>query len=636
VERPEGKKLWQVTDQWGNTHNLKPSDIEFVVPQIYLNSFRQIEPFVQEVQPFLDASALEVAWEFFLDENHACTPEELAELLFSTQTPVSIYAAHYLLSNDKLYFKHKGDRYEPRSQTQVASLLHQIQVTQHKAREQAEFWQKLQQHLGGSPQSWTESDRGRLVCLEKYVLEGEDSPSKPAAHELLSYLQRPKTEASALQLLIALGIWSPHENLSLKRSSIPTVFSEEILTYAQQLLEYPIPDQERLDLTHLQVYTIDDSSTTEIDDGLSWDGEKLWIHIADPTRWTVPDDPLDRVARQRGTTVYLPTGSIPMFPPLLAEGVMSLVQGQKSHALSFAIWLDDQGAVAKYSIHPSWVLPTYRLTYEDANQLLELGVERDLNQIAELARRRSQWRMQQNAININLPEAQIKVKNDRVSLEMLQNTFARQMVAEMMIVTGEVTARYAQTHGIPIPYRSQVPPELPPPEKLAELPPGVVRDFAICRCMPKGEVKLHPASHAGLGLEVYTQATSPIRRYTDMLVHWQIKAHLHDRPLPFTTDQLDMLLKGLEPAIAEANQVERLTQRYWTLVYLQEQQDRVWQVTLLDWLRENDKLALVIFDDLGIKLPMRLQKMASIGDTLQIKVSEVEPRQDVIQFVEVS
>jgi exoribonuclease-2 len=149
-------------------------------------------------------------------------------------------------------------------------------------------------------------------------------------------------------------------------------------------------------------------------------------------------------------------------------------------------------------------------------------------------------------------------------------------------------------------------------------------------------VKLHPASHAGLGLEVYTQATSPIRRYTDMLVHWQIKAHLHDRPLPFTTDQLDMLLKGLEPAIAEANQVERLTQRYWTLVYLQEQQDRVWQVTLLDWLRENDKLALVIFDDLGIKLPMRLQKMASIGDTLQIKVSEVEPRQDVIQFVEVS
>lgn len=635
IDRPEGKKFWQVTDQWGNSHNLKPSEIEFIVPQTYLNSFRQIEPFVQEVQPFLDESALSLAWEFFLEDNHACSPVELAQLLFSSQTPVTIYASHYLLSNDKIYFKHKGDRYEPRPQSQVSLLLHQLQVTQQKAKEQAEFWQKLREHLAGKPQIWADTDRSRLICLEKYVVEGDNSVSKLSAQEILTYLQRPRTEASALQLLVDLGIWSIHENIALKRSTIPVAFGDDLLAYAQQLIENPIPDQERLDLTHLQVYTIDDSSTTEIDDGLSWDGEKLWIHIADPTRWTAPDDPLDRSARKRGTTVYLPTGSIPMFPPLLAEGVMSLVQGQKSHALSFAVWLDPQGAIEKYSIHVSWVLPTYRITYEDANQLLELAIENDLNKIAELARLRSQWRNQQNAININLPETQIKVKNDQVTLEMQQNTFSRQMVAEMMILTGEVTARYAQSQGIPIPYRSQVTPELPPPEKLEELPPGVVRDFAVCRCMTKGEVKLHPFPHAGLGLEVYTQATSPIRRYTDMLVHWQIKAHLIDRPLPFGVEQLDILIKGLEPAIFEASQVEKLTQRYWTLVYLQEHRQKVWQVTLLDWLRENDKLALVIFDDLGLKLPMRLQRNATVGDILQIRVSEVDARQDVIQFVEV-
>ena len=71
----------------------------------------------------------------------------------------------------------------------------------------------------------------------------------------------------------------------------------------------------RLDLTHHQVVTIDDASTTEVDDGLSAefldDGRvRLWIHVADPTRWVRPEDPLDREARRRGSTMYLPTGAL--------------------------------------------------------------------------------------------------------------------------------------------------------------------------------------------------------------------------------------------------------------------------------------------------------------------------------------
>jgi Exoribonuclease R len=82
----------------------------------------------------------------------------------------------------------------------------------------------------------------------------------------------------------------------------------------------------------------------------------------------------------------------------------SVPQGQKCHALSFGVEVDATGAIAHYEICPSYIVPTYRLTYEDVNQLLELGVEADLTAIAELARRRSQWRSAQGAININLPE----------------------------------------------------------------------------------------------------------------------------------------------------------------------------------------------------------------------------------------
>ena len=117
----------------------------------------------------------------------------------------------------------------------------------------------------------------------------------------------------------------------------------------------PDPDQDRRDLTHLKVYTIDDESTKEIDDGLSLEfleegQQRVWVHIADPSRWVTPGDELDREAQRRSTTLYLPTGMIPMFPVELSTGPMSLVEGEVCCALSFGILLTPEGAVERYEI----------------------------------------------------------------------------------------------------------------------------------------------------------------------------------------------------------------------------------------------------------------------------------------------
>ena len=103
-----------------------------------------------------------------------------------------------------------------------------------------------------------------------------------------------------------------------------------------------------------------------------------------------------------------------MFPFELASGPMSLVQGQVCHALSFGVVLAEDGSVEEYSIHPSLVKPTYRLTYEDAEEMVELGVtaEGELLAIAQLAKRRLSWRKSQGAIDIQLPESSIKVDKD--------------------------------------------------------------------------------------------------------------------------------------------------------------------------------------------------------------------------------
>lgn len=643
VERPEGKKHWIVVDERGQSHTLHPRQITYEISGSYKPS--EISAFLNQVQPYLDPSSLEVAWELLVEDNETADPVTMAMLLFSDQSPVFSYAAYWLLSEDKLYFKQKGERYEPRPKAQIAELKHQQAMEAQRQQEWQGFLERVQHALAQQPNEWQLSDRPRLDALERFATLGEEATHRTPALETLAYLKRPETPQGAFQLLVDLGLWSLHENLFLRRSQIPVQFSSTVLQVAQHRLTSPPIDlhPDRIDLTHLKVYTIDDESTREIDDGLSLeelpDGtQRLWIHIADPTRWLLPGDDLDLEARRRSTTVYLPTGMIPMFPSELATGPMSLVQGKVCCALSFGVVLDEVGAIADYRIHTSQIKATYRLTYEDVDEMLELGVqaESELEAIAQWAKRRQVWRQTQGAISINMPESSIKVYDDEIVIQVLQESRARTLVAEMMILAGEVAARYSQAHNLPIPFRNQPQPELPPEEELLILPAGPVRSCAIRRCMPRSELSITPARHASLGLDTYTQVTSPIRRYSDLLVHFQIKAHLRGSPLPFSAEEMQELTMGVSTTIQEATLVERQTNRYWGLEYLRRNPTEVWQALMLRWLREQDNLGLVLLEDLGLELAMRFNRAVSPGDRLDLRVSYADPRQDIVQFEEVT
>ncbi|ATS18041.1 ribonuclease R [Synechococcus sp. PCC 6717] len=644
IDRPEGKKLWIAMDQHLQSHTLHPRHITFTVPH---ERFRpqDIPAFWQQVQSLLDPESLEVAWEIIREEQRTITPQGLAELLFGETTAATCYAAYYLLSEDRFYFKLKGEVYEPRSVAQVAELKHQHEKEAQRLAEEATFTEHLAQALAGEAVQWSAGDRKRLEQLERYAIAIETSAQHQGAVELLRQLKRPTQPLGAFQLLVDLGLWSTHENLFLRRSQIQVEFSAKVLDVAHNCLNSPPTDIDadlRRDLTHLKVYTIDDESTQEIDDGLSvevvGDRQKLWIHIADPSRWVMADDVLDHEARRRATTVYLPTGIIPMFPSELATGPMSLVEGRLCCALSFGILLAESGEVLEYEICPSWIRPTYRLSYDDVDMILEQAVpaEADLLAIAHWGNRRSQWRQQRGAIRIDIPEPSIKVAGEEVEISPLRDSPARQLVAEMMILAGEVAADYGLREGIPLPFRCQSPPELPPDDELRQLPAGVVRDCAIRRCMPRSEMSTQPNPHASLGLDAYCQVTSPIRRYTDLLAHRQIKAHLRGETPPLTPEQLNELLLRLVSSIQESSLVERQTNRYWCLEYLRRHRDEVWRGILLRWLRPEENLGLVLLEDLGVELAMRLQRQANLGESLLVRASRVDPRSDQIWLEEVS
>ncbi|MEM6835764.1 MAG: ribonuclease R family protein [Cyanobacteria bacterium P01_C01_bin.120] len=647
LERPEGKKNWIVLDHQRQPHTVHPRAFTFQFSDGTFES-EGLDDLEAEARSYIDPENLPVAWELLTETGESVDPTALALLLFSDQGAAFCYAAHRMLAADKIYFKQKGDRYEPRPANQVQELLHQIAREAERKAEWEGFLSRVQQRLAGESVEWQKSDRPRLEIIEKLALWGDESNQKAAAQEILSVLGKGSNQEAAFNLLIELGIWQTHENLELLRRQIPVDFSEALLTMAQHCLSNPPPDADvnRLDLTSLKTYTIDDESTREIDDALSLEAlpdgrQRLWIHIADPTRWLLPGDNLDLEARRRCTTVYLPTGMVPMFPLELATGPMSLVQGEVHCALSFGVVLTDEGAIADYQIAASLVKPTYRLTYEDVDEMLDLGVqaEPELLAIARWAKVREAWRAQQGAINIHMPETSIRVSPDEahksIEIKVLDDSAARELVAEMMILTGEIAARYGQDHSLAMPFRSQPQPELPPEEELMQLPSALVRYSAIRRCMPRSEMGTTPARHATLGLEGYSQVTSPIRRYTDLLAHYQIKAHLRGEPLPFSSDEITELTQGVSSGAYEAVLVERQTKRYWALEYLRRHgHDCVWSVMLLRWLREGDRLGLVIFEDLGLELPMRFDRKVELGERLQIRITHVDPRQDIIRMTE--
>jgi exoribonuclease-2 len=649
-DRPEGKKLWVVIDARQQSHNLHPTkDITYTIAGVSCKQPADIDRFLADVTPNLDPASLSVAWEMLVDDGEQVDPPAMAELLYADTSPALCYAAYCLLSADKVYFKNKKDwNYEPRSRAQVAEIQHQLAVKEQKEQELRGFLDRVAaktgmiENIDNLDIAWTDADRLRLETLEKYVLQPDNPPK--GLTELLALLHLSQTNQQVFDFLVSVGWWMPHENLFLRRSQVSENFPPKVIEAVDRMLtNFPADlDVNRLDLTHLKVYTIDDESTQEIDDGLSLetmpDGRfKIWVHIADPTRFVAPGDDIDLEARKRSTTIYMPTGMIPMFPTALATGPMSLVQGRVCCALSFGVILDDRGAVSEYQITAATIKPTYRLTYEDVDEMLQLGIqnEPEVEAFFRLAKLRQQWRQSQGSINISMPEAAIKVNGDEVSISIVEDSPSRQLVAEMMIMTGEVAAKYGQEHNLPLPYRGQPQPELPPDEELMQLPPGPVRFCAIRRCMPRSEMWVHPVRHASLGLDTYCQATSPIRRYTDMLVHFQIKSHLRGEALPFDAEQLQDMVQVISATSYEATLMERQTSRYWALEYLDRNRHQPWDALMLRWLREDDSLGLILLEELGLELAMRFNRWIDPGDRIQVQVTFVDPRQDVIHLREV-
>ena len=476
---------------------------------------------------------IETAWELLAGSTTNLA--ELTELAYGDYTPAAAWDAWQLVS-DGLYFRGTPDAIEARTQDDVE-------------RERA-----ARAARAAEKQAWEAFlDRLRTGATvpedERYLKELDDRAlgTRPDSR-ILRELGSSDSPEKAHALLLKLKRWDYRVNPYPQRASIIT---------SPPAVELPsLPDEKRRDLTHLPAFAIDDEGNRDPDDALSLEGSRLWVHVADVAALVTPDSPADLEARARGANLYLPELTVTMLP-LEATRQLGLGLADVSPALSFGLDLSDDGTLQDVEVVPSWVRVT-RLTYAEVNNRLEEEPFRDLYRLAQLSEER---RRENDAVFIELPEIKISVDNGQVSIQPLPPLPSRMLVTEAMVMAGEAVARFAVERGLPFPFTTQVPPDsYERPESLADM-------FAVRRTLKRSQQTSIPAPHAGLGLDVYARATSPLRRYLDLVVHQQLRAYLRGEETLGEQDVLERV-GAAEAVTGSARLAERQARRHWTLVYL--------------------------------------------------------------------
>ena len=595
-----------------------------------------------------DRRAWAAAWLLLQETDESVSLAEFSELVSSAGDPCSAaaqMAACWLeLVGPQQWFRWRQEEISARSLTELRSLRRERRRRQlHAEREQS--WQALlRRRQPVDAEALPPEQRERLEQLQQ-LAAGRIEPDQlePALRQSLSALHLRTDRGDLRHLLVELGQWDRHRLLSLAGTTWSSGFAPELLAEAQRLLamvdlEQP-GDATRLDLSGQHCVTIDDDDTRDIDDGLALerrsDGSlRIWIHVADPGRLIAADSPLDLEARRRGSSLYLAVGNLPMFPEELSNGPFSLRQGKRSAAWSFWVELDEAGEIGASSIQRSWVKPTYRLSYNDADELIDLAPpeDPDLADLDRLLERRRQWRLARGALLMDLPEGRIRSHEGEPQLEITEPSPSRQLVAEAMILAGAVAARFGMEQGLSLPYRSQLPADLPAAAELQALPDGAVRFAAIKRCLSRGLMGTQPAAHFSLGLPAYVQATSPIRRYGDLVVQRQIAAILDGSP-PLNTEQLQELLEQFDTAVREGIGISREDQRHWQQVWFEAHRGGQWSAQFLRWLRPQDRLGLVRIEELALDLAAECPSGAAPGVQLLLRVKQVDPLRDQLRLV---
>lgn len=327
--------------------------------------------------------------------------------------------------------------------------------------------------------------------------------------------------------------------------------------------------EDREDFRNCNVFTIDGEDAKDLDDAVSVrvlaDGKvELGVHIADVSHYVRPEDPVDKEAFQRGTSVYFPDRVFAMLPKTLSNGVCSLQEGEDRLTLS-CVMVFKEDEIVDFRLTPSVINSKHRMTYNKVQAILDgdeesyaeySDIAEDIKIMARLAQKLIDRRNVAGNIDFDSNEVGFEIIDDDVTAVVpKKRLFAHRIIEQFMISANETVAQFVFNCGYPMVYRIH---EKPDGEKLAVLiqllkalginiqetqnihasslqkaleqarqtPYGNMISDVMLRTMQKARYSVVNAGHFGLSSRCYCHFTSPIRRYPDLVVHRVVKSIL--------------------------------------------------------------------------------------------------------------
>ncbi len=325
----------------------------------------------------------------------------------------------------------------------------------------------------------------------------------------------------------------------------------------------------RRNLRDLPLVTIDGETARDFDDAVALrredDGSfRLWVCIADVAHYVASDSPLDREARERGTSVYFPGFCLPMLPEALSNGICSLNPDAERLVMAVELHFDRTGEVLEEHFYPAVMRSRARLTYAGVAACLagaeihkaDAGLSAQLREMAELASALTAMRRRRGSLELDLAAVEILLDDNGrpTGLVRAERNPAHLIIEEFMLAANEAVARFLRRNGWNFLYRIH---ERPDPDRLedfrqlaaacgcgalpegnlqqalqqllaaaAERPEGRLLNQQLLRSLQQARYSPHNSGHFGLAADCYCHFTSPIRRYPDLCVHRVLKLAL--------------------------------------------------------------------------------------------------------------
>lgn len=525
---------------------------------------------------------------------------ELAEFLYEDDSTTAAYNTYKHLEKG-LYFTGDISKIKCTSEQFVKDELEKERIKSKKAQEFSDSITRL------SKGEWTNADDAALREIEGVALE-QRSGSK-----ILKSIGIKESAIDAHKYLLKIGYWKLETNPNPGRMGVS-------LKSTQKRDEYK-ETKNKLDLTHLISYAIDDEGSTDPDDAISLEGDdKLWVHITDVASIIKPGTFGDIDASSKGSNLYLPTGTVHMLPKE-ATAIQALGCIDGNNTLSFMVQFDKEFNIIKREIHLARV-KVQRLTYTEVETNRKSDKYKPFYDISDKLRER---RESAGSLSISLPEVRIRVdESGEIDIKPINGVQSRNVVSEFMLLAGETAAIFCSENKIAIPYASQLPPDSKgqPENDLASM-------FVWRRKFKRGETRYSPEPHSGLGLSSYTRATSPLRRYTDLVVNQQIRSFLLGEPI---LEEEDVLMK-VSPAIESIKRMaicERASNLHWKLVYLSRNKDVVFEGTYVE--KKDKSSGTFLIENLALEVIVPMPELPELNSKVSLKLKKIDVPSGLVTF----